>query len=185
MIGKLLVSLLVFGCGVASVGMIVPDEAQVERAIIIAAPKERIYALAADFRSWRAWSPFEGASAAVNVTGEGLGQVMRWSDAAAPLRSGEQMLASLSPVERIDTVLRYRPMRAGQASLTLTETDEGVRAVWSFKARMRADVEPWRKPFAVYDALAVRRQIGQSYALGLARLKRVAEEARPIRPTTP
>jgi hypothetical protein len=174
MIGKILVSLVVLTIGVASVGMIVPDVARVERDIVIKAPKERVYALAADFHNWRAWSPFSGA-AEVDVAGEGVGQVLRWSDPSAPLRTGEQILAGLSPLERVDTVLRYSPLRVGEASLTFTETDEGVRAVWSFETRMRKDVDAWRKPFAAYEALVLRRQIGATYALGLSNLKRVAE----------
>lgn len=175
MIGKLIASLLVIFVGAASVGIVVPDKARVERAIVINAPKARIYALASDFHNWRAWSPFADATTAVAVTGEGVGQRMRWRDTAAALPSGEQILAGLSPMERVDTVLLYRPMRDGAASLTFTETAAGVRAVWSFETRMREDVPIWRKPFAAYEAVIIRRQIAAAYVAGLENLKRVAE----------
>lgn len=174
MIGKILISLIVLIVGVASVGMIVPDEARVERSIVIQAPKERLYALVSDFHNWRQWSPFTGA---VDIVGEGVGQTLRWADASPPLVSGEQVVSRLAPGERIDTVLRYRPMRAGEASLALSQTADGVRAVWSFETHLRKDVAAWRQPFAAYEALILRRQIGAAYAQGLKNLKRVAEAA--------
>ena len=66
-------------------------------------------------------------------------------------------------------------MRDGTASLTFTQADGGVRALWSFRASLRSDVALWRKPFAVYEGLVLRRQIGATYAQGLEKLKRVAE----------
>lgn len=182
MIGKLLISLIVVAAGAAAIGVIAPDETRVERSILIDAPRERVYALAADFHNWSAWAPFAGATE-VDVAGEGVGQTLRWSDAEAPLRSGEQTLAGLRPQERIDTILHFRPLRSGKASLTFTETDEGVRAVWSFKARLRHGVEAWRKPFAAYEALILRREIGDTYALSLENLKRVAEKGAPAEQT--
>lgn len=183
MIGKVLVSLGVLTVGVASVGLIVPDEARVERAIVIRAPKERIYALAADFHNWSAWAPIARPSAAVAIRGEGVGQILRWSDAAAPLPSGEQVLEGLMPQERVDMVWRYGPAQAGKASLAFEQSGDGVRAVWSFNTKMRSGVAVWRKPFAAYQALALRRQIGATYELGLESLKRAAEASETAIPS--
>ncbi len=174
MIGKVLISLVIVTVGAAAIGMIAPGETRVERSIVIDAPQERVYALAADFHNWQAWSPFAAASGA-NVAGEGIGQTLRWSGANAPLRSGEQTLAGLSPQERVDTILRFRPLRTGEASLTFSAAEGGVRAVWSFKAKTRHGVDLWMKPFAAYEALILRREIGDTYAQSLENLKRVAE----------
>ena len=74
---------------------LLPAEARVERSIEIAAPPEKVFAIAGDLRRVPEWSPWVAIDPATRFTFEGpeqggVGQVMRWASNNPLVGNGTQ-----------------------------------------------------------------------------------------------
>ncbi|MCA3556590.1 SRPBCC family protein [Aestuariivirga sp.] len=149
-----------------------PGEARVERAITIAAPPEKVYAIVADLRRWPEWSPwietdphtafsFEGPA-------EGVGQVMRWASGNPMVGSGTLRVTGATPDVRVATATDYTGFGTSTAIMDLVPDDAGTRVTWVFQSALPGVVDRWA-------GLGIDRTVGAEYERALAKLKTLAE----------
>ena len=131
---------------VAGVGLTAPDEARVERAIKIIAPKERVMPLAADML---------GCAASTTCAARADGLERRIGDREA--------LGST------------HSLPGGYATFRLQETAGGVVAIYAYSTRLRDTASVWAKPFAAYRGLFLRRELAIAFERSLEKLKKEAE----------
>lgn len=153
MLAKTAIALLIAGTGVATVGLIVPDGAKVERRITIGAPKERVLPLAATMLGCGPGHVSPAAGCA--ILADGLRRTV-----------GDGALADDG-----------RSFPGGMAKIELHETASGVLAVLSYSTKLRAFAPLWAKPFAAYRGLTLQHDVGAAFERRLRMLKAEAEKA--------
>lgn len=157
-------------------GYALPGKAHIERSAIIAAPPEKIFALAGDLNRAREWSPWFGIdpNMQVTVTGPnngapGVGQKMSWTSSNPQVGNGSQEVTEYVPNEKAVTALDFGEMGKASATMLLAPEGSGTRVTWSFETSLSGVAERW-------FGLAFDWMIGPDYEKGLANLKRVAEQ---------
>lgn len=149
-----------------------PGEARVERAIDIAAPPDKVYAIAADLRRTPEWSPWVDADPQTRFTFEGpeqgTGQVMRWASNNPMVGSGTLTLTEAVPGARIATTSDYGGFGTSSAVMTLSPEGAGTRVAWVFQSRLPGVVDRWA-------GLGIDRSVGAEYEKALKKLKTLAE----------
>lgn len=149
-----------------------PGEARVTRAIDIAAPPAKVFAIAADLRRFPEWSPwvetdpktqfsFEGAE-------QGAGQVMRWVSANPMVGSGTLRVTAVEPDARLATQSDYTGFGTSSAVMSFAPADSGTRVTWTFESQLPGVVDRWA-------GLGIDGSVGAEYDKALARLKALAE----------
>lgn len=150
-----------------------PGEARVERSVEIAAPPEKVFAIAGDLRRVPEWSPWVAADPATRFTFEGpeqgVGQVMRWASNNPMVGSGTQKVTEHVSPERLVTEADYGDFGASTATMTFTPEGSGTKLTWSFHSTLPGVIDRWA-------GLGMDRSVGAEYEAGLTNLKALAEK---------
>lgn len=152
---------------------VLPPEAKVERTIEIAAPPEKVFAIAGDLRRVPEWSPWLAADPATRFTFEGpeqggVGQVMRWASNNPLVGTGTQKVTGLTPNERLETEADYGEFGTSRSVLSLAPKPGGTIVTWSFRSPLPGVIDRWA-------GLMIDGSLGAEYEKGLANLKALAE----------
>jgi uncharacterized protein YndB with AHSA1/START domain len=151
---------------------LLPPEARVERSIDIAAPPEKVFAIAGDLRRVPEWSPWVATDPATSFSFEGpeqgVGQVMRWSSNNPLVGNGSEKVTGFAVNERLETVADYGEFGTSTSSLTLAPDGDGTRVTRSFTSALPGVVDRWA-------GLMIDGSVGAEYEKGLAKLKALAE----------
>ena len=151
------------------------DTFRVVRSATIKAPPAKIYPLIADFRQWRAWSPWERLDPALKRAYEGpptgKGAVYAW-DGAGKVGAGRMEITESVPPASVAIDLRFiKPWEGrSKALFTLAPDGDGTTVTWSMNGP---------NPFVAklmqvfFDS---EQMVGQDFADGLANLKAAAEQ---------
>ena len=177
MLGKILGGLAALIIIIIALGFVLPDKVHVERDVVINAPQEEVFALAADLeqqQKWSAWSEKDPDMKAT-ITGEGLGQKSVWESEKSG--SGSQEITAYDPPSRVASHLDFGDMGKADAEMTFEPAGEGTRVVWTFDTSMREGAPVYMKPMLTYMGFFMDGMLGPDYERGLANLKRMAEEA--------
>lgn len=154
-------------------GYVLPGTSHVERQATIAAPPEKVFAIASDLRRSGEWSPWFGLDPALAVsyegTGPGVGQKMSWRSDKPEVGDGSQTVTGYTENQKVDWALDFGDMGQATASMALTAEGGGTRVVWSFDTNLNSMFERWL-------GLMFDRWIGADYERGLANLKALAEK---------
>jgi uncharacterized protein YndB with AHSA1/START domain len=149
-----------------------PGEARVERAIVIAAPPDKVFAIAADLRRVPEWSPWVEADPQTTFTFEGpaqgAGQVMRWASNNPMVGNGTLTLTEAVADTRLATRSDYGGFGTSTASMSFAPDGPGTRVTWVFQSSLPGVVDRWA-------GLGMDRTIGAEYERALANLKVLAE----------
>jgi hypothetical protein len=162
-----------------------PDTFQVQRAMSIKAPPEKIYALINDLRGWGAWSPWEKKDPAIKRTFSGAqygkGAVYAW-DGDRNVGEGSMEIIDTSAPSKIVIKLDFiRPFEGHNVAEFAMVPDSASRdagtdatpsatnVIWT----MRGPVPFLGKIIHVF--LDMDRMIGKDFEEGLSNLKAVAE----------
>jgi uncharacterized protein YndB with AHSA1/START domain len=152
---------------------LLPPVAHVERAAMISAPPEAVYAVAADLRKFRSWSPWLALDPDMQQTVEGpetgVGQTLTWASNNPNVGKGTQAIVEAVPNQKLVTDLDMGEMGKARTVMTLTPADGGTAVVWSFEAPLDGVLGRWIG--LMYDS-----SIGADYEAGLVNLKRVVEQ---------
>jgi hypothetical protein len=175
MLKKLLAGLAIVVVALVMLGFLLPDKTHIERAILVDAPQEEVFAIASDLNQQERWSPWleYDPAAKTEVTGAGVGQKMRWT--SKKLGNGSQEITALDPPSRIDTALEFEGHGRAMSAMTMSPEQNGTRVVWSFDCNMREAVPLWMQPLSTYMGFFMEGMLGKDYEKGLANLKREAE----------
>jgi uncharacterized protein YndB with AHSA1/START domain len=149
-----------------------PGEARVERAIEIAAPPEKVFAIAGDLRRVPEWSPWVAADPKVSFTFEGeqgAGQAMRWASNNPLVGNGTQKVTEFVPNARIATEADYGDFGTSASIMAFAPSSEGTTVTWTFQSSLPGVIDRWA-------GLMIGGSLGAEYEKGLANLKALAEK---------
>jgi uncharacterized protein YndB with AHSA1/START domain len=152
---------------------LLPSEARVERSVEIAAPPEKVFAIAGDLRRVPEWSPWlaidpETRFAFDGPEQAGVGQVMRWASNNPLVGSGTQKVTEHVPGQRLATKLDYGDFGSSASALEFAAEGSGTRVTWRFESPLPGVLDRWA-------GLGLDRSVGREYEQGLAKLKALAE----------
>jgi uncharacterized protein YndB with AHSA1/START domain len=151
---------------------VLPPEARVERSVEIAAPPEKVFAIAGDLRRVPEWSPWLAVDPGTRFTFEGpeqgQGQVMRWASNNPLVGNGTETVTEFVPNERLVTRTDYGEFGTATSTVSLAATGAGTRLTRSFSSDLPGVVDRWA-------GLMIDGTVGREYEKGLANLKAMVE----------
>lgn len=152
-----------------------PDFFRVERSAVIKAPPGRIFALIADLRGWRAWSPYEtkdpGMKRTFSGPGGGKGAIYEWNG-NRNVGQGRMEIIEAMPPSKIAIKLDFiRPFEGhNTAEFRMVPAGDSTTVTWSMYGP-----SPYvaKVMGTLFD---MDRMIGTDFETGLANLKAIAEK---------
>jgi hypothetical protein len=166
-----------------------PDTFQVQRAIAINAPPERIYPLIADFRAWGAWSPWEkkdpNLKRSFSGAETGKGAIYAWIG-DKNVGEGSMEIVTAEPSSKVGLKLDFiKPFEAHNAAVFALQpqatTTQGPATQGSATQGPATNVT-WTMtgptPFfakIIHVFFNMDRMVGGDFEAGLASLKAQAE----------
>lgn len=152
---------------------VLPGEARVERSIVIAAPPQKVFALAGDLRRWPEWSPLVAIDPDVRFEFDGpeqggVGQTMRWASNNPMVGQGSHRVTGHSAAQSVTIETVYENFGTATAGLSLMPDGSGTRVTWSFSSPLPGVIDRWA-------GLMIDRTVGREYEAGLTRLKVLSE----------
>lgn len=179
MLGKILGGLAAIIAIVIALGFVLPDRVTMERAAVINAPQDEVFALVGDFNQWSRWSPWAETdpNAQYAITGAGVGHRMEWTSEHPEVGNGAQEITEFDAPNVMGARLDFGDMGQANAKFSLSPEGESTKVVWSFESNMREGVPFYMQPMSTYMGYFMEGMLGPSYEQGLANLKEVAEEA--------
>jgi Polyketide cyclase / dehydrase and lipid transport len=177
---RILAGLVIVAAVLVVVAFLLPRYATVFRSTEINAPVSAIYPIVSDLRRFNEWSPWAelDPNAEITFTGptDGVGQTMRWHSDNPGVGSGSQTIALLEPNREVETSLDFGSQGTAMASIDLEPSGSTTKVTWGFTSDLGFN------PVARYFGLMFDKWIGADYERGLAKLKAVAEAAKPDQP---
>jgi hypothetical protein len=169
--------LAVIGGALVGVGwFLLPIELDLSRSIEVQRPRVAVFALVDNLKTFNEFSPWVEIDpvATYTYTGprSGEGQVATWSSTSPVLGAGSIRIAESRPNTRVDYSIARGPSRA-RSTFTVDGQGLASRVTWSFAARCPAT---FQAIVCRYTNTIARAQIARDYELGLAKLKRLAEQ---------
>ncbi len=160
----------------ALVGMFLPDEAHVERSLVIEAPVEDIYSVLNGFRRFNEWSPWHAKDPQTEYTfsgpEQGVGARMAWSSDNPEVGSGNQEIIATRINQRIEIRLDFGTQSDSIAYYSLQPAGDATRVTWGFDTDFNGSI------IGRYFGLMFDNMIGPDYENGLAKLKQLLETNR-------
>jgi hypothetical protein len=151
-----------------------PSTFSIKRAIVIAAPAERIYGLIDDFHQWARWSPWEtlDPGMAKTFTGptRGLGAQYAWHS-TKKAGVGSMEIVEATPYSLVGVALTFtKPFAArNHVDFVLTPVPEGIDVAWIMTG-------PQPLVGKIFSLLFnMDKMLGKDFEKGLAALKTAAE----------
>ena len=157
----------------AGIGMLLPREVTVARAIEIEAPAAEIYPYINDLSAMEAWSPWLARDPEADLRyGEiasGVGATLDWSSDHPEVGSGSMEIVEAVPDARLVTALDFGGRGGANASFDLAEADGRTSVKWSLETDMGFG------PMGRWMGLMMDGWVGADYELGLQNLKSLVE----------
>lgn len=150
-----------------------PGEVRVERSIEIAAPPEKVFAIAGNLRRAPEWSPWVEIDPGTVFTFEGpeggTGQMMRWASGNPLVGTGSQTVTQYQPPESLTVSTEYTNFGKSTATMVFSPAAGGTKVNWRFSAALTGVIDRWA-------GLMMDGQVGAEYEKGLNRLRALAEK---------
>ncbi len=151
-----------------------PEQLHVERAILIKAPPEKIFAFINDFHRWEAWSPYNKDPAMKKTysgSNSGKGAHYAWVG-NKDVGQGEITLVDSTPPHKLVFDLHMIKPFEGRnvAAFSLAPQADGTRVTWSLDDKHKLI----HKIMCLF--MNLDKMIGKDFEVGLARLKEIAEK---------
>jgi hypothetical protein len=140
----------------------------------MAVPPARAFAQVADFRSWLAWSPWEGIDPAMqriySSATSGVGATYRWTG-NNKIGEGMMTITEVRPGEHIGIDIEFfRPFKAkNRVTFDFAATGPGATVTWTMLGRNSFLGK------AMSLVMNCETMIGGPFEKGLAKLKTVSE----------
>ena len=167
-IGVLVVIILVLG-------LIAPKSYEVERTIVINAPKALVFDYCKYWEKWEKWSPWSDMDPAMEYTLEGkdgeVGAVYRWTGDPKLSGSGTMTMTSIDELKEVVYHLYFLEPWEDQSDgyTRVSDVKDGVQVAWGCYGKTPF---PWNimMLFRSMDAM-----MGKDFEKGLAMLKEITE----------
>lgn len=171
-VGGLLIIIIL---AVVALGIIMPEDYQVERTVNINAPKQIIWKNIASFKAMDEWSPWREMDP--NQTTEYFGEEgevgsgTRWVGDPETVGTGSQELILSDPMNRIETKLKFEvPWEAeNDVYITLADAESGFDVTWGFTGKMAFPMN------VLLPIIGIEEGVGSDFEKGLQKLKEIAE----------
>lgn len=155
------------------IALLLPDHAEVERSVVIAAPPAKVFAQVDGMRAFQALSPWTRLDAGTHYQfsgpDRGVGSTMRWESDNAQVGAGSQEITVSKADSYVETKLDFGDQGGGVASFSLSPDGAGTRLTWRFRTEFGNDL------FGRWFGLMLDRFLGPSYERGLKTLKERVE----------
>ena len=152
---------------------LLPDEAVVERHVVINAPADKVYAIIASMKRFNEWSPWAAIDPATRYSfagpDAGVGQKMSWTSKDANVGNGSQSIIAAIDNSRTVNEIDFGAMGKARTTLALAAVNGGTGVTWTFRTDLTGIGDRWM-------GLMFDRWIGADYEKGLANLKALAEK---------
>jgi uncharacterized protein YndB with AHSA1/START domain len=152
-----------------------PGSFHVQRAIVIKAPPEKVFALINDFRKWESWSPWERMDPAMTRTlsgaAAGRGAVYEW-EGNGDVGQGRMEITDAVAPSRIAIGIDFlKPMEAHNTiDFVLARNEGSTNVTWS----MHGTHSFVGKLFSLF--MSMDAMVGGDFEKGLANMKAAAEK---------
>ena len=155
------------------IGFLLPENAHVERTIIIKSKPETVFPLLNNLHEFNRWSPWSDLDPNMTTSFEGptdgVGAKMSWSGNSA-VGVGTQQIIESVPNQRVKASMQFGGYdHPSTATFSLTPQGEGTKIVWAYDTSMGYDI------VSRYFGLMLDRWVGADYERGLTVLARLAE----------
>jgi uncharacterized protein YndB with AHSA1/START domain len=152
-----------------------PDTFRVQRSATIKAPPEKIFPLINDFHQWGSWSPYETKDPAMQRSfsgaGSGKGAVYAWNGNNNVGSGRMEILEAPAPNKVVIKLDFLKPFEGhNTAEITLLPQGDTTNVTWL----MHGPAPLMSKLMQVF--MNLDNMVGKDFALGLANLKRIAEQ---------
>jgi effector-binding domain-containing protein/uncharacterized protein YndB with AHSA1/START domain len=170
----LLLAFVVLAVAALGVGLMLPDQAKVERSVVIDASPATVYTVLNGFRQFNRWSPWADLDPQTIYTYDGpplgVGARSAWSSQDPNVGAGDQEILEATPYTTIKVRLRFDGMDMDNLlTYTLTAEGAGTRLNWSYLSDFNGNL------LNRYFGLLLDRMIGPDFEKGLGKLKPLAE----------
>ena len=169
---------IVLAAGIAAVLIIAatkPDRFSVQRAAVINAPAEQVFALIEDFHEWRKWSPWEDRDPELKRSyggaERGKGAVYAW-EGNRNVGSGRMEILEANSPSLVKIQLDFlKPFEAhNTAEFTMLPQGNATNLTWT----MHGPAPFMSKVMQVF--MSFDKMIGKDFEAGLARIKSTSEK---------
>lgn len=154
-------------------GMLLSPRFSVERNVSINAPADKVYALVADPRGWRAWSVWMQRDPGMDITYSGppSGAGAAWAWKSKTEGDGKMTFTAADPGQRVAYDLYFPDFgTTSTGDLSFTPEGSGTRVRWTMNGDMGSN------PLFRWIALFADSMVGKDFEAGLAGLKAAAEK---------
>lgn len=147
-------------------------EMNVERSVVIKAPKPLVYDLVNTLKNWELWSPWHDLDPNMKLTYEGpasgVGASYSWSSKQDNVGSGKLTITAATETI-IDNSIDFGDQGTGFSRYTFTPEGDGVKVSWSMKSDMG------NFPLIWYFTGVFSDMVAKDFERGLGNLSRVAD----------
>lgn len=156
------------------IGLILPQQVQVERSITIETSQHKIFPLVNNLHRFNEWSPWQQKDPDTQYRFEGpesgVGAKMYWISNHPQVGSGHQKIIESQLNTRVRTHLDFGAQGEAYAYFNLTPGGDDTTVVWGFTSEFGMDL------IGRYMGLMFDTWIGSDYEAGLENLKKLAEQ---------
>lgn len=162
LLGLFVISLLI--------GVLLPDNAQVERQTIIKAPADKIFPYVNNLQTFHTWSPWRSLDhdTQYDFSGpeHGVGAKMTWQSAQAEAGAGVMQITHSELNRQVTATLNFGGKNTSTTTFGLEPlNDKKTQITWRFNTEFGWDL------YGRYIGLLLDSMIGANYETGLAELK--------------
>jgi len=170
---KIVIGLLVLLAAVGLVGgLVLPDEVEVQRSIVIDRPPAQVYDVLNGFTRFNEWSPWaeydETAVYALQGPATGVGARMTWQGERG---GGSQEIIAVVEDAEIAVALDFGSEGKATARYRLAPDGEGTRVVWLLESDFEGSL------VGRWFGLMMDDMVGSDYERGLGQLKALLENS--------
>lgn len=161
-----------------------PTQWQIERSILINAPRETVWTLVSDLHRYNDWNPYARMDPSAKTVVEGaaatVGSSYSWD--GEQTGAGRMTTTEVKPGERVDFKLEFlRPMAVTNSASFLVSGEEGwTKMTWTMSGKHEGMLGLIARVFHLF--MNMDEMVGKPFESGLTALKEIMEkEASPIR----
>lgn len=168
----LLISFLIVFGAVVGIGYLLPSDWEVERSVIIKAPREKIYPYLTSFKyGWPQWSSFDFEDPDIKFSyagpDDGVGAERYWISEHG---NGSQKITKANPDEGIEFEIRMDNSDfVLYGEIRFDPTTDGTKVTWRDWGHIG------KNPFYRYMAFSMDKIMGETFEKSLANLKAKVE----------
>lgn len=171
---KLIVFLISLVVLLTIIGLFLPQQVHIERAVSISKNPETVYPYVDNPKTFNQWSPWArmDPKTIYSYSGpeRGVGAAMSWDSEDPNVGKGSWTITEAIPNKLVNMALDFGEMGTATSFFKFEPEDQGTRVIWGF------DEDLGMNPIARWFGLMLEKWVGAEYEKGLINLKELVEE---------